>query len=388
MKIMFFSSNTKEKGGAEIVRTNIVIGLRSRGHEVIDVRNSRREEGSWIKVIRSNTVHARVHVPAVSKNGLLNVRRSKNLFGSAMTVRKLMSKYKPDVVVTNFLDASSLYFTLAKRYFTFKHVIILHGSDALVSPHKGTDHSRAIPRVLKEADYVVGVSGPVLNAARTLAPAISTRSAVIWNGIDVAYWRQPPTSLPPRKDALLFAAGRLEQVKGYDVLLDAFAIVKSRRADAQLRVAGEGSEHQALEQKARDLGIDDAVEFMGWCDADAVKAELYGAAVSVMPSRSEGLPGSLMEAMATGIPVVATEVGGIPDLVRHGETGLLVPPENPEMLTNALCKMLEDAELRTCLAKQAQAFISDNTWERCVDQYVGVFEQLVEQEPAKTDSKA
>ena len=371
-----------------MVRTSIVEGLRKRGHEVWDVRNSRREKIFRCRVIRPGTVHASIHVPRVSEGGQIQEKHSLRAYSSAATVRMLMRKYRPEVVVTNFLDGASLHFTEAKSKYGFKHVIILHGSDALVSPHKRTDHSRAIPRMLREADYVVGVSGPVLSAARSLAPAISIRSAVIWNGIDVAYWSQPPTIPSTRTAGALFAAGRLERVKGYDVLLDAFAIVRSRRADAQLRVAGEGSERESLERKARDLRIDDAVEFMGWCDAETIKAQLYGAAVSVMSSRSEGLPGSLMEAMATGTPVVATEVGGIPDLVRHGQTGLLVPSENPEKLAAAICEMMEDAELRNRLAKQAQAFISDNTWERCVGQYEALFEQLVRQEPGETDSKA
>jgi glycosyltransferase involved in cell wall biosynthesis len=138
---------------------------------------------------------------------------------------------------------------------------------------------------------------------------------------------------------LLFV-GRLRIRKGVEVLLEALRELRGRVPGAVLEIAGDGEHRAALERRAAGLGL--AVRFLGTRDAAQVRALLAGAAALVVPSIYEGMPLVVLEAMERGVPVVASAVSGIPEVVVDGETGWLVPPEDPEALAGALEEVLAD----------------------------------------------
>jgi L-malate glycosyltransferase len=140
--------------------------------------------------------------------------------------------------------------------------------------------------------------------------------------------------LPTGKHLFLYV-GRLEKVKGVDVLLQAWARIQEvRRSGACLVLVGEGSEGEALRCLSEGLGLGASVRFEG--EKGAVREYYQAADVFVLPSRAEGLSNALMEAMASGLPVLGSAVGGAVDLIVDGETGYLVPPEDPSALSTAL----------------------------------------------------
>jgi glycosyltransferase involved in cell wall biosynthesis len=140
---------------------------------------------------------------------------------------------------------------------------------------------------------------------------------------------------------LLFV-GRLRIRKGVEVLLEALAGLRGRFPAAVLKIAGDGEHRAALERRTDELGLRDAVAFLGGCAGPRVRALLRGAAALVVPSIYEGMPLVVLEAMDMGVPVVASAVSGIPEVVVDGETGWLVPPEDPEALGRALAEVLGD----------------------------------------------
>ncbi|HET9210722.1 MAG TPA: glycosyltransferase family 4 protein [Thermoanaerobaculia bacterium] len=140
---------------------------------------------------------------------------------------------------------------------------------------------------------------------------------------------------------LLFV-GRLRIRKGVEVLLEALRELRCKVPGAALRIAGDGEHRAALERAAADLGP--AVSFLGTRDAAQVRTLLRGAAALVVPSIYEGMPLVVLEAMEAGLPVVASAVSGIPEVVVGGETGWLVPPEDSEALARALKEVLADPE--------------------------------------------
>ena len=151
----------------------------------------------------------------------------------------------------------------------------------------------------------------------------------------------------------IVAVGRLVQQKGHHVLLRAFARVSHEAPAWNLVILGEGEERAALEQLARDLGIAERVSFRGWVAEPA--DVLCTAGVYAMPSRYEGFPNALLDAMACGLPAVCTAWAGAGEMITHEVDGLLVPVDDVEALAAALRRLVHDPALRERLGKSALA---------------------------------
>ena len=181
---------------------------------------------------------------------------------------------------------------------------------------------------------------------------------VCYNGIDLEQFYWAPAPRPPSlpEDALVIGAVcALRPEKGLVTLLDAFARVRPLRKEMKLAIVGSGPMLPQLQDHAIKAGI------FGDCvwepPTPNVPAWLRTFDIFVLPSLSEALSNSLMEAMACRCPVVASNVGGIPELVTRGERGLLFEPKNVEALAEALCRLIKDAVLRRSLADAGERFI-------------------------------
>jgi glycosyltransferase involved in cell wall biosynthesis len=146
--------------------------------------------------------------------------------------------------------------------------------------------------------------------------------------------------VPDDDGAIILCLGRLSREKGQDVLLDAMKEVLARHHHAMLWLAGEGPSEPMLRRQVSRLGIDRNVRFLGF--SEYVAPLLRKATVLALPSRGEGMPISALEAMSLGVPVVATDVGGVPDLISSPHVGSVIPPENPVRLANALVELLHN----------------------------------------------
>lgn len=177
-------------------------------------------------------------------------------------------------------------------------------------------------------DYRAGEVAVVPNA-------MGEAGAVVVDGPEAAI------GVPPEPGYLL-VVGRLRIRKGVDVLLAAMPALLSRHPAARLLIAGDGEHRAALEQAAAALVLGEAVSFLGRADAARVRRLLRGAVALVVPSIYEGMPLVVLEAMEASVPVIASRVSGIPEVVEDGRTGWLVPPEEPASLAAALAAALDD----------------------------------------------
>ena len=173
---------------------------------------------------------------------------------------------------------------------------------------------------------------------RWAAPEDWAKVRVVRCGLDGAFLSAGPRELPeaPR----LVCVGRLAGQKGQLLLLEALALVAADGIDFEMTLAGDGPLRPALEESARRLGLGERVRITGWLGGEAVRRELLGARLMVLPSFAEGLPVVLMEALALGRPVVTTYVAGIPELVENGVNGWLVPAGSATALAAALAEAL------------------------------------------------
>jgi glycosyltransferase involved in cell wall biosynthesis len=173
--------------------------------------------------------------------------------------------------------------------------------------------------------------------------------AVVPNGLDFTRVETRPRRLRLRK---IVVVANLRPEKGHDILMDAAPEILRRRPDVQFEFVGGGPELETLVARAEAGRLTDAFTFLG--HRDDVPAILADADVFVLPSRSEAFPNAVLEAMAAGLPIVASGVGGIVELIDDNRTGLLVPPGDPRALADRLCRMLEQPDLASRLGDAAR----------------------------------
>ncbi len=163
----------------------------------------------------------------------------------------------------------------------------------------------------------------------------------VTGGIPREVGEEPATSPADAEGALLFV-GRLRIRKGVEVLLEALALEHREGRQPRLLIAGDGEHRRALERRTSELGLEDTVTFLGRCAAAEVRGLLAACRALVVPSTYEGMPLVILEAMEAGVPVIASSVSGIPEVVVDGETGWLVPMEEPKTLARAIRQALAD----------------------------------------------
>ncbi len=166
------------------------------------------------------------------------------------------------------------------------------------------------------------------------------RVAVVHCGLEDAFFAAP-SELGASTSRRLVCVGRLCEQKGQLLLIEAVAALKARGVDMELVLAGDGEMRGVIEQRVAQLGVADRVRITGWIDSAQVKREILAARALVLPSFAEGLPVVIMEAMAVGRPVISTYVAGIPELVRDGVDGWLVPAGDVHALAQAMQDCLE-----------------------------------------------
>ncbi len=225
-----------------------------------------------------------------------------------------------------------------------RYSFTVHGPEEFDAPR-----ALSLPDKIEGAAFTVGVSDfGRSQLCRWAGPEHWPRLHVVHCGIEVARFATP-TPLP-EGELRVVSIGRFAEQKGQAVLIDALARSAAR---PRLMLVGDGPLRGMLEARVADLGLSDRVRFTGWLDEDGVRAEIDAAHALVMPSFAEGLPMVIMEAMAAARPVIATYVAGIPELVRPGETGWLVPAGSATELARTIDALA--ATPRDDLARMAQA---------------------------------
>lgn len=220
-----------------------------------------------------------------------------------------------------------------------------------------------LARKIHEAALAVTISQHNVDWLRVNAtPHAAEKLKVIHCGVDMA---RTPVATGIRESHSMLAVGRLDPVKGFETLIDAVAVLCGRGVEIDCRLVGSGPLEHALRKQALDRGVASRIEFVGPQPYDQIRTWMETATLFVLPSQvaadgnRDGIPVALMEAMASGCPVVSTRVSGIPELIEDNQHGVLVEQRDPEALADAIERLLDSAELRRRLAAGARARIED-----------------------------
>lgn len=209
------------------------------------------------------------------------------------------------------------------------------------------------------------------------ARLVRRRAVLLHNGISSSLLRDRPTMLAPstRGSPRIAIVGRLERQKGHEYFLQAGALVLQQAPDAELWVVGTGSRLAELQAMATSLGIERAVRFLGQCSN--VPALLESVDLMVSSSIWEGFPTVILEAMAVGVPVVATNVSGSRELIQNEQTGMLVPVGDVERLAEAILRLLQDREKARPLAAAARQVVQRYTVEATAAGYDRLYQAIL-----------
>jgi len=239
-----------------------------------------------------------------------------------------------------------------KRFFGVEYSLTVHANDIFV-PNK---FEIGLPQIFSAASAIVAVSDFAANQLRDRFPDTASRVHRIYNGINCDSFQPAEPSRPP----LILSIGRLIGKKGFDVLIDACASLQNSGHEFRCEIIGEGPLSTELQARIDRHGLGEQVALSGAKDQGEVAARLGKATVLALPCRidpdgaMDNLPTVIMEAMASALPVVSTDVGGIAEMVLNGETGFLVPQNDPEVTAAAIARLIADVELARSFGREGR----------------------------------
>lgn len=345
-------------GGVEIFSARLLPALVQRGHRITVVAGHHRGG------LPDETDHQGVRVRRFRFHGILAANDIERISETMRAVSELQRQVAPDLIHLNTLGPSVLFHLASLGRWPAPVLLTMHSP---VPADAGRGDTLA-GRALASASWVNCNSRAVHADLLRLAPELRQRSSITYYGMPVPALRPSPR---PREPPRVVGFGRLVPEKGFDLAIRAFAAVRRQVPGARLVLAGEGPARPELEALTRDLGLAEAIEFVGPVRPDQVPALLDGASLVVVPSRWDEPFGLVaLEAAFMARPVVATRVGGLGEVVEDGTTGALVEREDAGALAAAVVRLLRQPGAADRMGNAARArAVALFAWDRCVDEY-------------------
>lgn len=338
-------------GGAEVYLREVFCRLAARGHQVTLLCSSYAggrpdsvEEG--VRILRRGwfwTFH--LQVPWLYRRHLA-AERWDCVFEYTNKVPMLTPLYvrAPLVAVAHHLFGATIFHASAPPVAAYAYLM-----------------ERLLPLFYRRTPWIAVSASTRADLIRRGIPR--ERIHIVPNGIDSTFFAPPAPPHALAAGSTIAWIGRLRRYKRVDVLLRALPLVREQVPEATLEVAGEGPERARLEALAAKLGLGASARFLGGLSELEKRALLQRAAVLAQPSIKEGWGLTILEAGACGVPAVASDVAGLRESVRQGETGLLVPPGDPAALAGALVALLRDPARRRAMGAAARRWAQQFDWE-------------------------
>jgi len=367
-------------GGTEIAAYNLAVNMANRGN-MVDVFTTSIDSKSSVELYPNLKVH---------RHGT-----SLKIASANPSIRLIYNplKYDMDIVHAHspipYSDLPALLYAKRKKLpfiLTYQFDGVETGGSFARNAGVSLYNKLFIHKVLKSADAIIATTKSYAKESPFLRRYLD-KIVVIPNGINIKEVTTPLTreksreilGLPQNSEIILFF-GSLVEYKGPDILLKAFKKVKNVVPNAKLIFAGRGHMDSQLKETAKQMNISKDVIFTGFVE-DNVKPLYYKAAdVFCLPSTTlaESFGIVNLEAMAAGIPIVSSNLGGIPDIVKNGENGLLSKPYDVEMLAENLIKLLENDNLRVEMGKTGLKLVKNYTWDEVTTKTEKLYRELLE----------
>jgi glycosyltransferase involved in cell wall biosynthesis len=364
----------EEGGGVASVVESVAKYLKSAGHEVMFFY-----PGSPVVLASKTTpqgfraVQLRLSVPFVKPRPILSALAFPVLFPIALLqLLWFLRREQIRVVNVHYPVDHFVYFAVCRRLLGIRLVTSIHGGDAFYQGRPREKYSRIFRFLIASSDLIVLPSATYRNRLLEAFPHIQDKTIHIHNGVNLAFFSfVENVESEPKKNRYILSVTHLRDYKGVDILLHAARPLLASDPSLDLVVAGDGPLLRELEDLASSLGIRNQTRFVGLQSAKAIAGLLKGCELMVLPSREESFGIALIEAMACRKAVVATEVGGVPEIVEHEISGILVEPENAAALSEGMRRVLTDGHLRRTLEENGYSRVMERF---CVSHTTAAYE--------------
>ncbi len=361
-------------GGAGNASANIARCLASLDHKVT-VLTAHFADQPRLETCDGVTIY---RVPALRRRQDRSTALEQLTFIASASLRtlSLVPQLKPNATLAFFGVPSGVVAWLLKKLYRIPYIVSLRGGDVPgFRPYDFKTFHKLMGPFLRviwhTADAVIANS----NGLRDLALAFDSHVdiPIIPNGVDGTRYTSESRNWSHPK---LFSVGRIVHQKGLDLGLRALAQLKD--LEWEWCIAGDGPQMDALKSLAQELGISERVTFLGWQSREELTQWYHHSNLFLFPSRHEGMPNAVLEAMSSGLPVVATRIAGNDELVLDGVTGLLVNAEDVGSLRDGLSRLIVEEKVRMQMGQASRRRVEDEySWENVARQYSDLLEKIV-----------
>lgn len=294
---------------------------------------------------------------------------------------RFLAHHNVQLVCLEYPLPNVFYFPILRLVQRFRIVVGLHGDDVLSLHLLGHSDQWVVRKCIRSSDWVLAHSVSLLSQAETIVRRLGPNRSYLPLGVDISRLRAMAETTKIFHGQLIspyvLTVAKLYPRKGLDVLLQALRKVKNDVAGYRFVIAGDGPEDARLKEMAEDLKVNDIVQFLGEVPNSDIPKLLSSCEFFLLPSRSEPFGIVLLEAMAFGRAILATNVGGIPEFVVNGQNGVLIPSCNSDILASEIVQMLVDEETRSRLGMNGMKWVRQFDYPMLVLKYEQLFEKVL-----------
>lgn len=384
MKVLFFNYEYPPLGGGAANATQYILKEYAQvfGLEV-DLVTSSVDKSYHLETVGEKI---RIHKLPIGKNAAnFHFQSQKDLLFYAFRaylfskklIRKSLDDNAPYDITHSFFTVPCGFISLIiKKKFKIPYIVSLRGSDVpgyserfsglykIISP--------LIRKIWKEASFVVSNSEGLRELA--LKTNSNQKIGVIFNGVNINEFRPGERNCTADRFKII-CVSRITPRKGIGYLIDAMAMLVKKYFFVELEIVGDGDQRKELGEKVIGMGIEKNVKFLGLMKHDAVAEYYSNADAFVLPSLNEGMSNTMLEALAAGLPIVATNTGGTKELVKNGENGFIAETKNAKDLAEKIGKIIKDREMCQRMGRESRRRAEQMSWKNVAKEYLELYKK-------------
>lgn len=365
-------------GGAEVAAYNLAKNLIKKGYK-IKVTTSNLQRYAEYQLIDDIEI---IRIPCRKRNlaAFTQYEMAHFFINSLSPLYQLVRKFKPDVIHAHFTVPAGLLAYLIKRLTKVPYIVTFHGSDvprynikkysityALLTP--------IIKSIWRNANYLISVSENLKQYVTSIMPSLLVQ--VINNGVDLDEFHPRMMKHNNSDPIKIIMVGRLIELKGFQYVIQSIPdVIRKSPKRVIVDVIGEGEKKEELINLTNRLGISQNVNFLGFLDRKELAKKYREASIFVIPSLNEAFPVALLEAMASGLPIIGSKVGGIKEIVKEGVNGFLTESKNIHRFSDCLMKLINDDELRYEFGQKSVELSKSWDWKLITMQYEDIYQKV------------